>query len=102
VFRGRAEQPLETTQQVGRFADVRLRSRVVAAKKKNSRRGWNHSEGFSITVGNEFEAAGKHRIILVRLCRSVFPPTEAPGLAVLALGKLVVEFLSELCLTFRA
>jgi len=65
MFRGRAEQSLKAAPQVGSFANVRLRLRVVSAKEKNSRRGGDEREVFSIAIGDEFEATGKHKVILV-------------------------------------
>ena len=65
MFRGRAEQSLKASPQVGSLADVRLSLRVVSAKEKNSRRGGDEREVFSIAIGDEFEATGKHKVILV-------------------------------------
>jgi hypothetical protein len=67
VFHGRTEQPLEASPQVRSLADVRLRLRIVAAKKKYSWRCWNHGPDFSITGGHELEAGSQHKAILVRI-----------------------------------
>jgi hypothetical protein len=67
MFRGRAEQPLEPSPQVGSLAYVGFGLWVVSAKEKNCRCGGNYSKRFSVACRNELDARGKHKAILLRI-----------------------------------
>jgi len=56
MFRGCAEQALQTAAQVGGFADVWLGLRVLAAEEKDGGCGWDYTPESIIRDWNELEA----------------------------------------------